>query len=156
MKRRLKAHTQITWTQVQSYVLFTPHNLWSQCQTLFGADCKLPDDSVSAVSIFLCSKLQRICINACLIGLFHAFEDSCWSFYIARILCFSWEAGISLSIFLSYAYGCHYQWLCSYSQLLRFPNTYQLLLLKTLAAQLMILYEQIRVVWKVKPSEFQL
>ena len=60
--------------------------VWSQCQALFGEDCKLTDDSVSAVSIFFCSKLQRTCINACLISLLHAFEDSCWSFYIARIL----------------------------------------------------------------------
>ena len=27
--------------------------VWSQCQTLFGADCKLTDNSISAVSIFL-------------------------------------------------------------------------------------------------------
>lgn len=158
------AESKLTSTSrgLKSSAMFYLHDatswllVWSQCQTLFGAECKLTDNSISAVSIFLCSKLQRICINVCLISLLRVFEDSCRSFYITRILSVSWEAGISLSIFLSHAYGYHYQWLCSYSQLLSFPNTYQLLLLKTLSAQLMILYEQIRVVWKVKPSEFQL
>lgn len=60
------------------------------------------------------------------------------------------RAGISLSLFLSSDFDYHYQWLCSPSPL-SFPNTHQLSLLST-SAQLIILYEQIRVVRKVKTS----